>query len=233
MPFLVAICLCLVALAAGAQDRPGDASGPTTEVVVSLASPPLAADRSPAARGRLDAEQTAFLRRLDRAMPEAKARWRYRLVANGFAVVLPERSVPRVRELPGVRDVYDSATYTASLDRSVPQIGAPQLWGPTLETAGGGIKIGIIDDGLDQRHQFFSPTGFTMPAGYPKGQAAYTTAKVIVARAFTPPAPTWKHASKPFDPEESSHATHVAGIVAGDYRTATGGPVISGVAPRA
>ena len=233
MPFLIALSLCLVALTAGAQARGGGASGATTEVVVTLASPPLAGDRSPAARARLDAEQTAFLRRLDRAVPEAKARWRYRLVANGFAVVLPERTVLRLRELPGVRDVYASATYTASLDHSVPQIGAPQLWGPALETAGGGIKIGIIDDGLDQSHGFFSPSGFTMPAGYPKGQAAYTTAKVIAARAFPPPGPAWKHASKPFDPEESSHATHVAGIVAGDYSTATGGPRVSGVAPRA
>ena len=39
-----------------------------------------------------------------------------------------------------------------------------------------------------------------MPAGFPKGQTAYTTAKVIVARAFPPARPTWKNASKPFDP---------------------------------
>ena len=49
------------------------------------------------------------------------------------------------------------------------------------------------------------------PPGYPKGQIAYTTAKVIVARAFPPPGATWRHAGKPFDPEQSSHATHVAG----------------------
>ena len=200
MPFLIALSLCLLALTAGAQARGGEASGATTEVVVTLASPPLAGDHSPAARARLDAEQTAFLRRLDRTVPEAKARWRYRLVANGFAVVLPERTVLRLRRLQGVRDVYASATYTASLDHSVPQIGAPQLWGPSLETAGGGIKIGIIDDGLDQAHPFYDPSGYTMPPGFPKGNTSFTTAKVIVARAIVPPTNSWKYAQAPYDP---------------------------------
>ena len=41
-----------------------------------------------------------------------------------------------------------------------------------------------------------------MPAGFPKGQTAFTTAKVIVARAFPPPSTSWRHAAKPFDPEQ-------------------------------
>ena len=95
------------------------------------------------------------------------------------------------------------------------------------------MKIAIIDEGIDQTHPFFSPAGYTMPAGYPKGQTAYTNAKVIVARAFPPASPTWKHASKPFDPEFSSHGTHVAGIAAGNANTLAEGVRISGVAPRA
>ena len=95
------------------------------------------------------------------------------------------------------------------------------------------MKIAIIDEGIDQRHPFFSPAGYTMPAGYPKGQTAYTTAKVIVARAFPPARPTWKNASKPFDTELSSHGTHVAGIAAGNANTLAEGTRISGVAPRA
>jgi len=95
------------------------------------------------------------------------------------------------------------------------------------------MKIGIIDEGIDQTHPFFSPQGYTTPPGYPKGQRAYTTSKVIVARAFPPARPTWKHASKPFDPQLSSHGTHVAGIAAGNADTLANGTRISGVAPRA
>ena len=72
-----------------------------------------------------------------------------------------------------------------------------------------------------------------MPAGFPKGQAAFTTAKVIVARAFAPPGAEWKYARAPFDPDNSGHATHVAGIAAGNANTLANGLRISGIAPRA
>ncbi len=206
------------------------------EVVVTLTTPPLAyagADGG-AAAGRIASEQRRFVKALARRVPSAKARWRYRVVANGFAVVVPRRQIPALQALPGVRDVSLGTAYRAALDRSPGQIGAPTLWGAGLPTAGQGMKIGIIDDGVDQRHPFFDPAGYTMPAGFPKGQTAYTTAKVIVARAFPPPGTTWKNAAKPFDPEESGHATHVAGIAAGNYRTlAEDGKRLSGVAPRA
>ena len=77
---------------------------------------------------------------------------------------------------------------------------AAKAWSTGLPNQGAGIKIGIIDDGIDQTHAYFSPAGYTMPPGYPKGQTAYTTAKVIVARAFAPAGTTWKYALKPFDP---------------------------------
>ena len=84
-------------------------------------------------------------------------------------------------------------------------------------------------------HAYFNPTGFTYPAGFPKGNTAYTTPKVIVAKAFAPASSTWKYANTPFDPELSDHATHVAGIAAGDHDTiATAARVhVSGVAPGA
>jgi hypothetical protein len=56
---------------------------------------------------------------------------------------------------------------------------------------------------------------------------------VIVQRTFAPPSPTWKYANTPFDPTESFHATHVAGIAAGDHGTPAAGTLISGVAPNA
>src|SRR5690348_17944660 len=52
-----------------------------------------------------------------------------------------------------------------------------------LATAGQGIKIGLIDDGIDQAHPYFNPSGFSYPAGFPKGNTAYTTPKVKIGRA--------------------------------------------------
>ena len=208
------------------------------EVVVGLSQEPLASTRTLASGRGLHARtiasaQHALETQIADSIPAAQIRWRYRLVANGMAVVLPRSQLGRLASLPGVDRVYPSVRYRTQLDRSPQQIGAPALWGPSLTNAGQGMKIAIIDEGIDQTHPFFSPAGYTMPAGYPKGQTAYTNAKVIVARAFPPARPVWKHAAKPFDPEFSSHGTHVAGIAAGNANTVAEGSRISGVAPRA
>ena len=217
------------ATTAGAPEAPGRG----VQVVVRLAAPPLAYAHGDRADARIDAEQRSFAAALRRDVPRASIRWRYRIVANGVSVVLPREDVPRLARLPGVRRVYGSVTYHALAGPDAATIRARDLPGTTLANGGAGIRIGIVDDGVDQRHPFFDPAGYSMPDGFPKGQVAYTTAKVIVARAFPPPGATWRHAGKPFDPEESGHATHVAGIAAGNANTLANGMRISGVAPRA
>jgi subtilisin family serine protease len=230
--------LALLALATGSARAEEPApQGDLVEVVVGLSQKPLATTQWKAGRTlqsrTLVSTQERVVRSIESAIPNAQIRWRYRLVANGMAVVVPRSQLGRLASLPGVERIYPSVRYRPQLDRSSRQIGAPTLWGGGLENAGQGMKIAIIDEGIDQTHPFFSPAGYTMPAGYPKGQTAYTTAKVIVARAFPPARPQWKHASKPFDPELSSHGTHVAGIAAGNANTLAEGTRISGVAPRA
>ena len=250
---LVLLLLAALPLAAGSADaRPDTTSSPLVEVVVGLDAAPLAVARpgrtlaatggrrlslsAPASRSYLQAlasTQATLEGRIETVLPRAEVTRRYRVVANGLAVLVPRDQLSRLASVPGVERVYPSVRYRPLLDRSPQQIGAPALWGAALANAGQGVKIGIIDEGVDQTHPFFDPRGYTMPAGYPKGQTAYTTAKVIVARAFPPPRPAWKHASKPFDPEFSSHGTHVAGIAAGNANTPAEGGRISGVAPRA
>jgi subtilisin family serine protease len=230
-----------------------------TEVVVTLKAPPLAEAiaasrrlyaaathrnrlelRAPASvsyLARLATAQRVVAARVARAIPGSFVRWRYGVVVNGFALVVPADEQSRLASVPGVAAVYPSVRYHPLLDRTPAQIGAPTLWGPTLATAGEGIKIGILDDGIDQTHQFFDPSGFTMPAGFPKGQLRYTTSKVIVARAFAPAYISYANARLPFDPRISFHGTHVAGIAAGDPNTLargfTGTPRLNGIAPMA
>ena len=181
----------------------------------------------------VDGSPGAVEERIEAAIPEARIRWRYRIVLDGMAVAVPRRQLAALRTVRGVTDVQESVRYGPTLYSSPGFIGAPVLWGAGLETAGNGIKIGILDDGVDQSHPFFSATGYPMPAGFPKGQRGFTTRKVIVARAFVPARPRCKYARRPFDPLLSGHATHVAGIAAGNHRTSTGAGRVSGVAPRA
>jgi subtilisin family serine protease len=222
-------------------DGYGRTAAPTTEVVVTLDAPPLSvfgrsllSARHASYLRRIEAEQTQVAARIETVLAGSSVRWRYRLVLNGLAVVLPRSEVNELGDVPGVAEVWPSVRYHALAVRSgLQQIGADKLWGPDLSTAGTGMKIGIIDDGLDAAHPYFDPAGLQYPPGYPKGQTRYTTPKVIVQRAFAPPGATWKYADAPFDPTESFHATHVAGIAAGDHGTIAHGVALSGVAPNA
>jgi subtilisin family serine protease len=239
---------CLTASSGRSAARGGDLA----EVVLTLPQAPLARANPavPAAAylRRLAASQRALVRRIAAVAPDARVRWRYRVALNGVAVLLPRAELPGLRALRDVT-VWPEVTYHSlreqtagraagpALNRTPGLIGATSLWGADLSTAGQGMKIAIIDDGIDQTHPFFNPSGYTYPPGFPKGQTAYTTPKVIVARAYPSPSTGWKYANRPFDPVWSEHATHVAGIAAGDDGTIAGGPrgrvKVSGIAPRA
>ena len=236
------ILILVAAAAAAAVALSGDvlgapASAPTTEVLVTLKAPPLAAFGGTAGHAtyavQLRAAQGALARRIATTIPGSRVRWRYTHVIDGLSVVLPRPAVDVLSTLPGVAEVWPNVRYHALREAGSPQqIGADKLWGPNLETAGNGIKIGIIDEGLDAKHPYLSPAGYAYPPGFPKGHKALTTPKVIVERAFPPPNATYKYASYPVDPSESYHGTHVAGIAAGNP-TRVAGQTISGVAPRA
>lgn len=237
----IAACVLAGALATAvglrAGPEPAATRGPLANVVVTLQAPPLAyaSGSRERAAARIAAEQARFARALRAALPQATLGWRYRIVANGVSIVLPAADLPRLERLPGVAHVVPPTTYGALAGPDAEAIRARGLPGLANGQAGDGIKIGVIDDGIDQSHPFFDPSGFTMPPGYPKGQVRYTSAKVIVARAFAPPGTRWRNARLPFDPVHSRHATHVAGIAAGNAATPTNGSGarVSGVAPRA
>ena len=248
--------LALPAVRAGTIVVPKERGRGRVQVIVTLPQPPLAAwGRTLASRGaarrlnvasrsaraylaRLAAAQQAAVAALRREIPEATVSRRYRIVLDGLAVELPARRLPALVRLPFAAHVYPSYRYSLALDRSPGLIGAGRLRGLT-GADGTGVKIAVVDDGIDVASRFFDPTGYSYPPGFPKGGTKWTTPKVIVARAF--PGPGSGRAGRlPLDPKESFHGTHVAGIAAGDEGTsapagsdhpATAG--LSGVAPRA
>ncbi|MGI9111637.1 MAG: S8 family serine peptidase, partial [Gaiellaceae bacterium] len=225
-------------------------------VILTLAQPPLAAwSRSLAARSatrRLNvqsASSKAYVATLLAAQKRAEATLRqvipsatvsrhYTLLLNGMAVEIPVKKLPAAARLSFAHKLYPSLRYSLALNRGPDVIGAG-----ALATAGGGsgegIKIGIVDDGIDPKNRFFNPAGFSYPEGFPKGGAKWTTPKVIVARSFVGVGAD--EASRlAVDPKASFHGTHVAGIAAGnagttapagrDHPQVTG---LAGVAPRA
>lgn len=166
---------------------------------------------------RLDAIQARAVGELRAAIPQAKVEERFQIVLDAITVDLPDGKLPQLLAMHAFTHVFPSLQYTLADDTSPSVIGAPTLEQST-GASGQGLKIGVVDDGIDQANRFFNPSGYSYPPGFPRGNTKYTTAKVIVARAF--PGPGSGAAGKlPVDPKTSFHGTHVAGIAAGDANT--------------
>jgi minor extracellular serine protease Vpr len=226
-------------------------------VIVRLGMPPLAAAfvDNLAIGGtarRLDVSSSASRRYLSRlesmqkeaageirnAIPGAVVSRRFQIVLDGLTVELPVRRLPDLAELSLVTKIYPSLAYRRTLDESPGLIRATTFWGST-GLRGEGMKIGVVDDGVDNMHAFLAPTGMSYPPGFPKGGKKWTTPKVIVARSFPGPG-SGRQGRLPLVRDASFHGTHVAGIAAGRSGTfSPGGPDhppvanLSGIAPNA
>src|SRR5262245_21984076 len=187
---------------------------------------------------RIESAQAAAVAPLKRAIPSARVSWRYQVILDAFTVSLPADRVSLLSRQSFAAKVWPSFTYHLSLNRSPSVIGADTFHTTTGDN-GEGIKIGVVDDGIDNTNPFLSGNGFTSPTGFPLGDTRFTNAKIIVARAFPGPG-SGAPGRLALDRASSFHATHVAGIAAGDAGTcapagrhnpATCG--LSGVAPKA
>ena len=191
--------------------------------------------------------QRAFRARLGRVVRTARVERTYRLVLNGLAVRMNAAQAAKVRRMKGVRSVTPDIPYRMNMYATPAQIGAPALWEQVggQANAGRGIKVAVIDSGIFVRkdeagsyagNPCFSDAGYTMPAGYPKGDTRFTNNKVIVARAyFRPSDPPAAGNETPIQgPGGSPHGTHTAGTVACNPNTPVSGELrITGIAPAA
>src|SRR5207248_11689054 len=88
--------------------------------------------------------------------------------------------------IPGVKRVQFLPPVTRDLNAAVSLVNASAAWSAVggVGSAGAGMKIGIIDTGIDQTHPGFQDSSLRPPSGFPKGDTAYTNSKVIVARSY-------------------------------------------------
>ncbi|HEY0782475.1 MAG TPA: S8 family serine peptidase, partial [Thermoanaerobaculia bacterium] len=151
---------------------------------------------------------------------------------NGIAIQVEAGQVAQIRRLPGVKAVHIIEQEYPTNAVSMPFLGVPNLWGNTLGLpqglTGTGIKIGIIDTGIDYQHANFGGTGLL--ADYmanPRTTIApglFPTAKVVGGTDFAGDAYTGANAPVP-DPNPmdcNGHGSHVSGTAAGFGVTASG-----------
>lgn len=151
---------------------------------------------------------------------------------NGrFSLAAGTLPLDRIDDLAAIAHVVRieaSRTFATELASSVPEIGATALHSAATAYTGAGVVIGIVDTGIDYRHQVFRKVDGTSrvlaiwdqnltasgaegpPAGYPLG-VEYLKAAIDTALASATPTT----AVRSYD-DRQGHGTHVAGIAAGD-----------------
>ena len=196
-------------------------------------------------KAMLAQKQDAVASAMARAMPRAQVIRRLDTITNALVVRDAENSTSRVEleRLPGVKFVFESETRYAHMTESNPLIKAPEAWeivgGRT--SAGQGVRVAVIDSGIEPKHVMFSGRNFEAPADLPDDdycsqQPAFCNDKVIVARYYPPSDIDQLVADGVEDAtprDRDGHGTHVAGTAVGNLIFNSNGQQMSGVAPGA
>ncbi|MGE5347235.1 MAG: S8 family serine peptidase [Acidithiobacillales bacterium] len=190
-------------------------------------------------RAQLSALRNDFKAWLRANAPNAKVTGNFDIALNAVSVQLNGASLATIASAPMVqRAEYEGFYYPTidpTIDPDLAVIHAVEAWavsgGPG--NAGEGVKVAILDTGIDITHPCFSDGGYATQTQL--GDHRFTNNKVIAAKVFNNKTP-----SRGFTAEAiQAHGTHVAGTVACNFDTpATVDGVtiphgISGIAPRA
>lgn len=181
---------------------------------------------------QLDVEHASFKSRAALVSPNLRVRTELRRLGNAVSIEATTSELSAIAAMPGVKRVELVKECFPTLDTSVPLINAPAMWDRVggASNAGQGMRIAIIDSGIDVTNPLFSDIGFTAPAGFPRtngngSNVTLTNNKVIVAKGFL------VGSNSALD--QNGHGTNVAGIAAGNAGTISPLGPLSGVAPRA
>lgn len=188
-------------------------------------------------RAQLVAQRNEFKSWLRKNAPHAKVTGEFDISLNAVSIKLNGVSLEKIANAPMVVHAeYEGLYYpTDDGDPDLSIISAIAAWeaGGGAANAGAGVKVAIVDTGIDVTHPCFDDTDY--PAQKQLGDPTLTNNKVIVAKVFNNKTPGRGYTAEAVQ----DHGTHVAGTVACNFDTpvTVSGVVIpyamSGVAPAA
>ena len=95
---------------------------------------------------------------------------RYQVLVNGFAVSVPYARLPELLEVDAREArVPELLVHASNLNRGPAVLGAPAFSGLT-GARGDGVKVAVVDDGVDHEHPFLDSDRLLVPAGLPEGR---------------------------------------------------------------
>ncbi len=148
-------------------------------------------------------------------------------LANVVQVLAPAGEAAALGRLPGVTRVELVPTLKPALQSALPVVGAPDVWAQATPYHGDGLRVAIIDTGIDYLHADFGGSGD--PNEYDANDPAvvesgsFPTVRVIGGWDFAgndyDASNSEKNTPVP-DPDpldcKSGHGSHVAGITGGN-----------------
>ncbi len=158
----------------------------------------------------VDGDPVDIFSKIERKIPQSQLRKMYKTLYSGFSLQLKKSDLDKLEGIAGITRIDPMREYTVTLDESVPFIGGDHIRGKLDENGqrltGKGIKIAVIDTGIDYDH--------------PDLKRNYKGGYDVIDQDGDP-LETQKEQGLP-----TIHGTHVAGIIAANGK-------IKGVAPEA
>lgn len=141
-------------------------------------------------------QHSILQQQIAKVLPEVKVAKSFSTLFNAVTVSAERKDIEQIRILPGVKKVYEDLAVMSSPYQN--SITPSQIVAGTTAASGKGVRVGIIDTGIDYMHEALGNgygLGHTVSGGY-------------------------DFVNNDDDPmDDNGHGTHVAGIIAG--RSAT------------
>ncbi|GIO34270.1 MULTISPECIES: S8 family serine peptidase [Paenibacillus] len=184
-----------------------------------------------ASEAAVQSQQDQFLDEVSDQGIDMKINYQYDTVLNGFEVSVPANEIPELAKIPGVKSIQENSIwYPIPIEESsansdvrydinpLKQIGATEAWAEGY--TGKGLKIGVIDTGVDYTHPDIAPVYKGGYDSFYQDDDPYEEVPLTVdedVQYHTGYAGTY-------------HGTHVAGTIIGQYANQTSDVAQKGVA---